>query len=253
MKEVRHFGVTCQQGLDKIGAAQYGYYDYCYDSCLVFNRKGDFLRDYDCDCSHGRAFDSVFKNELSILSGYFAGLARLADPSAAISCSPIGNAVHQGTYGSMTISATEAAVTSGLATAATYLFTTGYKDRKIKDIIGLYHDSVNTALMLMMLHLDNLRSKIQLLELGLRQRGDTLVSQAQTPGDKWNLAYAYKQKIWQWDQVITSFNDRFNTLSEIRKGNDELFHRIDQLKSEGSKKSIMDLSGNISYLSGSVK
>lgn len=252
MKEVHEFGVTSHDGLDRVGDAAYGYYDYCFDSCLVFAGPGIYLRDFDCDCHHGRDFDTVLKKECRALGAYFAALAKLADPSAAISCAPIGGSIQGGTYGSFTVTATEASIATTIATGASYLLTTGYKDKKIREIIGRYHDSVGMALSLVMLHVDNLRSKIQLLEIGLKQRCDTLMIQAQAPRDKWMVAYAYKQKIMQWDQVLAVFDARYKTLEQVRTGNETIFKRIDQLKSEGFKKTIMDITGNISYLSASA-
>jgi hypothetical protein len=205
--------------------------------------------DYDCDCGRGRLLDTAIGNEYCALSAYFAALARLADNKSVMNFAPVGGAVIAGTYGNITITTQESTAFNAIATVATDLLTTRYKTKKIKEIIVKYNDTIRTALTLLKLHLDNLRSEIQTMSSNLRTRTDVLMARASTDGERWAVVYIYKQKSLEWTSVISDYDRRYQCLDNIQKGHTDLYGKVDDLRSESLKKSILDLSRDIIYIS----
>ena len=253
LKEVGQFATTAQKNLDQGNATGYGYKDYSYDSCWLYNKAGASLKEFDCDGSQPSVFDSLVKNEYSILSAYFAALAKLADPSTSIDVSPIGGSVKAGTYGSLTITADESGIAGGIAIAATDLLTTHYKSGKIKEVILKYNDSIRLAIENLQLHIDNLRGKIRLMNIELMRHADLLVADSHSDAEKWTVTSVYKQRSKEWAAVVGLFDARYEALTRIQKGHMELAGKVNDLHSESLKKTILDLAGDISSISGKTK
>lgn len=249
LKEVFAFTETSQKALESDHQIGYGYADYCFDSCYLYNVSGQQLVDFDCNCGNAEVYDSLIKNEYRILGEYFAALGKLAGAKSTINFAPIGTAVAAGTYGSLTITSTESSVVNALATAATDLFTTKYKSKKIKEIIVTCHDTLSVAMELLKLHIDNLKSMIELMRLKVQQRCDLLMAKTPTDAEKWTIVYTYKQKIKQLGQITASYNKRYQSLDKIQQGHTTLYENINDLNSQALKKRILDLAYNIIYLS----
>jgi hypothetical protein len=75
LKGVNQFALTSQKTL--VQPLAYGYGDYCYDSCYVYDTSKAQAR-YPCDCSLAIGFDTVVVREGVRLSVYFAALAKLS-------------------------------------------------------------------------------------------------------------------------------------------------------------------------------
>jgi hypothetical protein len=249
LKEVHAFTETSQKALESDNQIGYGYADYCFDSCYIFNVSGKQLADFDCPCSNAEIYDTLIQKEYAILSAYFAVLGKLGGAKSTINFAPVGGAIRAGTYGKLTITSTECGAMNGLATAATYLFTTKYKSKKIKEIIIRYNDTLSTAMELLKLHIDNLKSMIGLMGTKLQQRCDLLMANAPAEGEKWAIVYTYKQKSKELGQVVSTYDKRYQSLDKIKQGHTMLYENVNDLNSESVKKRVLDLSYDIIYLS----
>lgn len=249
LKEVHAFTESSRESLEKDSRTGYGYADYCFDSCYIFNAAGRQLADFDCNCSNAEIYDTLLGKEYGILGDYFAALGKLAGSKATINFAPLGTAIAAGTYGHLTITATESSVVNALSTAATDLFTTNYKSKKIKEIIVRYNDTLSIAMELLKLHIDNLKSLIELTQVKLQQRCDLLMANNSTDGEKWAIVYTYKQKLKQLGRVVSSYNKRYQSLDKIRQGHTALYENVNDWHSDGLKKKVLALAYNINYLS----
>jgi hypothetical protein len=255
LKEVVTYADASQQCLDKDNYTGYGHLHYCYDSCYTLNQTGKFLNNFDCDCGPSALLDTLIGNEYNALSAYFAALSKLAGSGSVMNFAPIAGAVTAGTYGSVTITANESKAVNALATVATDLLTTHYKTKKLKEIILRYNDTIKIALDLMKLHLDNLRSEIQTMSTRLKSRTDVLMAKASSDserradGERWPVVYIYKQKSLEWAGIISDYDRRYQSLDKIQKGHATLFAKVEDLRSESFKNSILGLTRDIIYIS----
>src|SRR5665213_2425914 len=101
LKEVGAFSASSQQTLQGFNFT-YGYYEYCADSCYVFNRSAKFLKDVECDRTRDTGLDTLLKKEFAIIGAYYAGLVKLSGGSP-INFAPLGNSITAGTYAGITI------------------------------------------------------------------------------------------------------------------------------------------------------
>jgi hypothetical protein len=250
LKEVNTFALACQSVMDKAASFDgYGHFCFCNDSVTVYNDTGRMLRDFDFDCSTDTVADTVLRNAYNIMSAYFAALAKLADAKTAIKTAPLNSAVAAGTYGSLTITSTEAGIFNGLTTAVQDLATNGYKSKKIKQVLRTYHDTVDMVLGTLMLLTHNFRDRVQLLANTYRRKMDFLVNRTDSPGIRLVLVTLYRYKTLQWKQVEADYDRRDSALSRIREGHEALFKGVDNLREQNLKKQIIGLAQNIIYLS----
>ena len=249
LKEVQTFTETSQKALESDQQIGYGYADYCFDSCYIFNASGHQLVDFDCNCSNAEVYDTLIQKEYNILGAYFAALGKLAGSKSTINFLPLGTAVAAGTYGKMTITSTESSVVNALSQAATYVFTTKYKSKKIKEIIVKYNDTLSTAMELMKLHIDNLKSMIELMRTKLQLRCDLLMARGgPSDAEKWAVVYTYKQKWKELGKIVSTYDKRYQSMDTIRQGHVTLYENVNDLQSEVLKKRIVGLANDIIYL-----
>ncbi|HTI07503.1 MAG TPA: hypothetical protein VL832_03070 [Puia sp.] len=248
LKEVHAFTESSVQTLENDHQIDYKYADYCWDSCYLFNTSGRQLADFDCNCGQDEKYDSIVRKEYDVLSDYFTALGKLAGAGSYFNFAPIGDAIQEGTYGNLTVTANEAKVVNALATVATDLFTTRYKSKKIKEILEKYHDTVAIAMEIMQLHIDNLKSRIGLMRTKLQQRGDLLMAGTSADGEKWGIVYTYKQKYKELGRVMATYDKRYQSLEKIKQGHQALFENVNDLHSEGLKKKILGFAYDIIYI-----
>jgi hypothetical protein len=249
LKEVNSFALASQATMDKAAAFDgYGRFDYCYDSVIVFTNTGKYLRDYDVDTAYEIAADTMQQHAYRIMSAYFAALAKLADSKTVLKATTLSNAVAAGTYGSMTISSTEAGIFNGLMTAAQDVLTDHYKSKKIEDLLETYHDTVSLAIETLMTL--TLNSELRIYNMSNRFRGnmETLVEKADAPL-RLTLVALYQEKFIEWRQVRADDARLYQALQKIREGHEALFQGVKNLKDEQLKKKMLDFAGNIIYLS----
>lgn len=250
LKEVNSFALASQITMDKAAAFDgYGRWDFCYDSVIVYTDTAQQLWQYDCDCGHGTAADTMQRHAFNIMSAYFAALAKLADAHTVIKTSPLSTAVAAGTYGSATISSTEAGIFSALVTAAQDLLTNNYKSKKIKEVLQTYHDTVYRALGTLMLLTRNSKDLIRVMSNRFRAKMDTLVEKAPSNGVRLALVSLYREKRLRWQQAMADDDRRYLALEKIQEGHEDLFNSANNLREAGFKKKVLGLAQNIIYLS----
>ena len=250
LKEVNTFALASQSTMDKAAAFDgYGHLCFCNDSAIVYNETGRMLRDFDFDCSPDSAADTLLRNAYNIMSAYFAALAKLADSKTAIKTTTLNAAVAAGTYGSITISSTEAGIFTALTTAAQDLLTNNYKSKKIKEVLLTYHDTVDLVLGTLMLLTHNFRDRVHLLANTYRRKMDFLVNKTDSPGIRLALVTLYHDKTTQWKLVEADYDRRDSAIAKIREGHEALFKGVNNLKEETLKKQVLGLAENIIYLS----
>jgi hypothetical protein len=149
----------------------------------------------------------------------------------------------------MTVTQTESNVVNGLAAVATAVLTTNYKNSKIKDVIFKYNSSVVSAVKLLQLHTDNLRSKIDLMQQKLTEKSELYLHDASANAERWTLVYTYEKGYREYEKIKVVYDERYKMLDLIRKGHQQLFDNIQNLQEEGFKKSITILAKDIYGLS----
>src|SRR5258708_4038626 len=248
LKEVHAFTETCQTTLDKDTQISYGYADYCQDSCYIYNVSGRQLVDFDCNCQNAERYDTVIKKEYDILSAYFAALGKLAGAQSKINFAPVAKAVQPGTHGNLVVTTEESTVVNTLAMVDTDLLTTKYKSKKIKEVLVRYNDTVTIAMELLKLHIDNLKSRMELMRTKIQQRCDLLMANGPTGAEKWTLVYTYKQKRKELAAIVSSYDIRYRSLDKIKQGHSTLYANVNDLNSQGLKKKVLDLANDITYI-----
>lgn len=241
LREVNAFAVSSQRILDRNRTAVFGYASYSHDSTFIFNYLPDHLRDLDCRCDLAKQMDSHIASEYSILSAYFAALARFADPQAFVNFAPMSAPLPAGTYGSVNISVQEATLASRLSTALTALATTGYKAKKIPGFMATYRDSVAPLLVLLKIRADNLSGRIINLQLQLDRVADSLISFAQDKAVKMPVVFAYDAKRKELDATLAAYQARVHDLETIISGGQLIVDNIDKLHEQSFKDKMMSI------------
>lgn len=248
LKEIHAFTENSQAVLENDHQIAYGYADYCWDSCYVYNTSARQLADFDCNCRMAEIYDSIIQKEYYILGAYFAALGKLSGAESYMNFAPIASAIREGNYGGLTITANESKVVNALANAATTLLTTNFKSKKIKEILTQYHDTISIAMEIMELHIDNLKNMIGLMRTKLQNRADLMMSNASTNAEKWAVAYTYKQKYKELGRIMTSYDKRYQSLDKIKQGHAALYENVNDLRSEGLKKKLTGFVTEIIYI-----
>jgi hypothetical protein len=241
LKEVNSFALASKQTLDRNSAAPFGYYTYFHDSAFIYHYLPDHLRDVDCHCDAAKQADAHIANEFSLLSLYFATLARFADPAAAINLIPVGAAVPAGTYGPVTISANEATYASRLAAGLTVLATTRYKAKKIPEFMAVYRDSVAPLITLLKIRADNLSGRIVNLQLQLDRIADSLISFSADKAVRMPVLFVYERQRKELDATLAAYQQRVDDLETVIAGGQLIVDNLADLHSKSFKDKMMSL------------
>lgn len=80
LKEVHAFTESSRQTLETDHQVGYGYADYCWDSCYIYNTTGRQLVDFDCNSDTIDSIDNAVKgiNDINKAITIAAGLITLA-------------------------------------------------------------------------------------------------------------------------------------------------------------------------------
>jgi hypothetical protein len=241
LREVNSFAVRSKQVLDKDGAAPFGYYTYFHDSAFIYHYLPDELRDVDCHCDAAKQADAHIASEFSLLSTYFATLARFADPAAEVNFIPVGAAVPAGTYGPVTISTNEAAYASRLAAGLTVLATTQYKAKKIPGFMAAYRDSVAPLIMLLKIRAENLSGRIVNLQLQLDRVADSLIHFSTDKAVRMPVLFVYERQRKELDATLAAYQQRVHDLETIIAGGQLIVDNLGDLHSKSFKDRMMSL------------
>ncbi|HLZ16326.1 MAG TPA: hypothetical protein VKQ08_04775 [Cyclobacteriaceae bacterium] len=258
LKEVVTFTSNSNNALLAVNFS-YGYFNYSRDSTyIILKDPGDTvlvreLRNVDCTkCSSAAKLDTLIKKEFTIVAGYYGGLAKLSG-SGLINFSPIGKAVSAGTYVGVTISKDEASYFGDLTTVVSDLFTAGYRSKEIKKIVKEHEMAVQEAFDLLILHIDNMQSKIDLVKKEYKTRLENWIDLSKTYREKWLLIDRYKQKSKEFDEAVLYYKNLKKTVQKIKDGDKVLYNSINKLNDESFRKQIMGFAADIIYLNSSTK
>ena len=252
LKEVGSFAKVSQEITDKNKDISYGYYDYLHDSAYIFHSMPDKLWDLDCRCEAVKEADSSLRNECVILSAYFGKLALFADPRSAIDLNPIGRSVNAGAYGSLTITTQEANIAAGLAKGLSDLFTTGYKSRKIKQFIRIYHDSVAPLISLLAIRANSFAGRIGNLQQRLTTDADTLLHRIKKKEERdvnhinlnemrWPIVISYERQMKDLAAIIDLYSHREMDFIRILNAGQLIYQNAENLRSKDFRKKLKDM------------
>jgi hypothetical protein len=252
LKAVNTYAESSQKSFLAENVPAYGYAAYVYDSAYIFG-VGRFLKYYDADSAQAIGFDTIIAKEYSLLAAYFNALAKLSGSSETIHADTLTGALAAGTYGSFTITTTEAGVATELGVAAKFLLTAGIRDKDIKNNLSKNWPAVKGLLDTLALHHSNLQLKIANLQSNLELRSDTLARSASTAAERWSVVYDYKEKIRELSAVIHKYEIKRTMIANILKGYQKLLDDDSHWKSKDLKDKIGRLVAEINYLSNSSK
>jgi hypothetical protein len=246
LKGINKFSVTGSQVLAKPFPS--GYADYCYDSCYVYDTTAVFVS-YRCDCGHAVLHDTAVARESAKLTNYFIALAKLSGSDDIITVDTVAGAVKAGTYGSLTISSTEASVASGVATGIQDLLTVNFKSKHLESNLKTFGPAVDAALTAYLRHLDNVRNKSEdmLIKLGTRLANYRDTSRATE--NRWAILFAYNQKIADLTIRERQFDLLIGQIRVVRDGYRQLLADAANLRSKSLKQKLMAFVQNITYVS----
>lgn len=230
----------------------YGYNDYCYDSCYCYDTTAA-VSHYPCDCRMAVKYDTAVTREAGKLSAYFTALAKLSGSADIINVDTLAGVVSAGKYGNLTITSTDAAVVSGVATAIQDLATAGFKSKHITQNLHRYGGAVDSALGSYIVHLEALDGQSHDLLIYLNQQ--LVVYRATTsPGyQRWSIVYAYNEKIRDLTDRHVRFQKMIQLIQMIRDGYHALVASADDVRSKPLKQHLLALVNNISSFSKSSK
>jgi hypothetical protein len=247
LKEINSFALTSQQVMEKNKNISYGYVDYSTDSSYIYHPIPEHLKDVDCTCIQQKKLDELNKEEYQILSNYFAALALFTDPKSSIDLTPAGDAIQSGTYGSITITDQESSIAGGLTTFLTDVLTTGYKSKKIKQFIELYHDSVAPLISFMKLRTGAFTGKVSIMEEKLRTSADLLLRITDKNETKWSVLFTYELQKKELDEKLALYKDCDYDYDKVIAGGDLIYQNINNLQSEDFKKKLKTIIRNLIY------
>ncbi len=250
LKGVNSFTVGCCHTLGSINSLSYGYADYCADSCYIYNNGGKELKDFLCNCTQARNYDTAIQQEFSTLAAYFAALAKLSGSSEIINAAPLGKAIAAGSYGRFKISAKESGIAGGVSAAVTEVLTAQYKSKHLAEILQKYGAGVDTAIGILALHLSNLEGEIKVLQTELQLKTVLLMHAATTDSERLSLFSLYKQKMEALNRVIAEYDSKQLLIQHTRDGHRQLLDNISQLKSKDLEKRLLSIAADMAYLSG---
>jgi hypothetical protein len=249
LKGISTFSSSSAHTFATINNLSYGYANYAADSCYIYNKTAKDLKDFICDDSQAKVYDSLLQQEFTALANYFAALAKLAGNTELINAKPVGAAVVAGTYGKFIISSTEASIANGLTAAVTDVFTIHYKSKHITEILRKYGNDVNNYITTLALHLNNLEGEIKLMKTTLQKNAVLMMHDTGNDESKSYILFSlFKEKRESFDRVIAEYETKQATIQKILEGHRQLVQQADDLNSKSLKTKLLSLVNDISYL-----
>jgi hypothetical protein len=226
----------------------YGYSDYCFDSCYIYDNSTN-PEHYPCDCKTAAAYDTAVIRESGKLGSYFTALAKLSGSADVIKVDTLGAVVTAGTYGSLTISSTEASVASGVATGIQDLLTVNFKSKHLTANLQTYGNAVDSSLAAYIRHLEALDGQTTNLIIYLNTR--LIAYRAVTaPGpERFSVVAVYNQKMRELTGRQAGFKNLISQIQLIRSGYHQLVINAGDIRSKNLKQELLAFANNISYLS----
>ena len=230
----------------------YAYNEYCYDSCYCYDTTAA-VSHYPCDCRIAVRYDTAVTREAGKLSAYFIALAKLSGSADIINVDTLAGVVVAGKYGNLTITPTDAAVVSVVATAIQDLATAGFKSKHITQNLHRYGGAVDSALASYITHLEALDGQSQDLLIYLNQQLVVYRATASPGYQRWSIVYSYSEKIRDLTDRHARFQKMIQLVRMIRDGYHAIVTNADDVGSKMLKQHLLALVNNISSLTKSVK
>lgn len=223
------------------------YEAYCTDSCYVYDSTAQFVS-YPCHCQLAISHDTIVNREAGKLINYFIALAKLSGSSDIINVDTLAGAVQAGKYGSLTISSTDAAVASGVATAIQDLVTIGFKSKHLTLDLQQFGAAVESSLDAYIRHLGDVRGLLSNMHIDLVTTLHIYRETAAPGAERWAALYAYNTKIADLTTRIRAFDRLIRQIQLVRDGYHELVLNATSIRDKNLKKRLMSLVQDITYL-----
>jgi hypothetical protein len=249
LKGVNKFALTSQKTLAQ--PLPYGYGDYCYDSCYVYDNSTAQTR-YPCDCSLAINFDTVVVREGLRLSAYFSALAKLSGSTDIINVDTLGSAIAAGNYGKISVTASDVQIVSGVATAIQDLVTVNFKSKHIADNLHRYSGKIDTAIGFFIVHLNALDGWGQNLWTDVKTQLLTYRVYAAPSAERWAIDYAYMRELKELADRHVRMQKFIKLITAVREGYHQLAINADDVKSKTLKQQLLALVNNITFLSNTT-
>jgi hypothetical protein len=232
LKEINTFALTSHQVMVNNKYISYGYFEFATDTSYIYHPYPGQLLDVDCNCEAQRKLDTFTSDECQVTANYFAKLAVFTDPASAIDAMPVGNALTAGSYGGVVISREETTIMTGLATAVSDVLTSGYKSKKMKLFIKIYHDSVQPLISYLKLRSNIFEAMLVNMKDFLTKEADSLLTITNKREIKWPILLTYEMQKKEIDREINLYKKREQDFETLIEAGELIYHNQEDLRNK---------------------
>jgi CMP-N-acetylneuraminic acid synthetase len=232
LKEINVFALTSHQVMVNNKYISYGYYEFARDTSYIYHPYPGQLLDVDCNCEAQKIRDTFTSDQCQVMVNYFAKLAVFTDPGSAIDAMPVGNALTAGAYGSFAVTREEVTVMNAAATAVSDLFTSGYKEKKMKLFITKYHDSVAPLISYLKIRSAIFGAMLVNMKDFLTKEADSLLTITNKREVKWPILISYEMQKKEIDREIDLYKKREQDFETIIEAGDLIYHNQEDLRNK---------------------
>ncbi len=232
LKEINAFALTSHQVMVNNKYISYGYFEFATDSSYIYHPFPGQLLGVDCNCEAQKKLDTFTSKQCQVMANYFAKLAVFTDPESAIDAMPVGNALAAGTYGSFAITSEETTITNAAAIAVSDLVTSGYKNKKMKIFIKVYHDSVQPLISYLKLRSAIFEAFLVNMKIFLTKEADSLLTITDKREGKWPILLTYEMQKKEIDREIDLYKKREQDFETLIEAGDLIYHNQEDLKNK---------------------
>ncbi len=248
LKEINSFAKTSHRVMVNNKYISYGYFEFATDTSFIYHPFPGQLRDVDCNCEAQKKLDTFTSKECQVTANYFAKLAVFTDPESAIDAMPVGNSLEAGSYGGVVITSEETTIMNGAAIAISDLVTSGYKNKKMKIFIKVYHDSVQPLISYLKLRSAIFEAMLVNMKDYLTKEADSLLTITDKREGKWPILLTYEMQKKEIDREIALYKKREQDFQTLIEAGDLIYHNQEDLKNKDFifklKSMVNDLSLN---------
>ena len=232
LKEINSFALTSHQVMVNNKNISYGFFEFATDSSYIYHPYPGQLLEVDCNCASQKKLDAFTSDECQVTANYFARLAVFTDPESAIDAMPVGNALAAGSYGGVVITSEETTIMTGLATAVSDVLTSGYKAKKMKLFITIYHDSVQPLISYLKLRSAIFEALLVNMKDFLTKEADSLLTITSKREVKWPILISYELQKKEIDREIDLYKKREQDFETLIKAGDLIYQNQEDLKNK---------------------
>ncbi len=232
LKEINTFALTGHQVMVNNKYISYGYFEFATDSSYIYHPFPAQLLGVDCNCEAQKKLDTFTSNQCQVMANYFAKLAVFTDPESAVDAMPVGNALEAGTYGSFAITSEETTITNAAATAVSDLVTSGYKNKKMKIFIKVFHDSVQPLISYLKLRSAIFEAMLVNMKIYLTKEADSLLTITDKREGKWPILLTYEMQKKEINREIELYKKREQDFETLIEAGDLIYHNQEDLRNK---------------------